>query len=80
MAQAAAPQLVPLKPSPVTIPNDVLQIRYRGAKLKLLSGVDMRPHSYVPFSRYDCSEQGSQLLHRLRIIPIIFLSSNNHTA
>ena len=39
MAEAAAPQLVPLDPAPVQ--DDMLQIQYRGAELKLPAGVDM---------------------------------------
>lgn len=39
MAEAAAPQLVQLEPAPV--PDDMLQIQYRGAELKLPAGVDM---------------------------------------
>ena len=39
MAEAAVPQLVPLEPVPE--PDDVLQIQYRGAELKLPAGVDM---------------------------------------
>ena len=41
MAEATAPQLVPLDPVPVPIQDDVLQIQYRGAELKLPSGVDI---------------------------------------
>lgn len=41
MAEATAPQLVPLDPAPVPIQDDVLQIQYRGAELKLPAGVDM---------------------------------------
>ena len=41
MAEATAPQLVPLDPAPVPIRDDVLQIQYRGAELKLPAGVDM---------------------------------------
>ena len=41
MAKAAAPQLVPLDPAPVPIQDDVLQIQYRGAELKLPALVDM---------------------------------------
>ena len=39
MAEAAGPQLVQLDPVPVQ--NDMLQIQYRGAELKLPSGVDI---------------------------------------
>ena len=39
MAEAAVPQLVQLEPSPVQ--EDMLQIQYRGAELKLPAGVDM---------------------------------------
>ena len=39
MADAAVPQLVQLEP--VTAPEDLLQIQYRGAELKLPAGVDM---------------------------------------
>ena len=39
MAVAAGPQLVPLDSAPVV--EDMLQIQYRGAELKLPSGVDM---------------------------------------
>ena len=39
MTEAAAPQLVQLEPSPVQ--DDMLQIQYRGAELKLPAGVDM---------------------------------------
>lgn len=41
MAKAAAPQLVQLEPAPVPIQDDMLQIQYRGAELKLPAGVDM---------------------------------------
>ena len=41
MAEATAPQLVPLDPAPVPIQDDVLQIQYRGAELKLPALVDM---------------------------------------
>ena len=41
LAEATAPQLVPLDPAPVPIQDDVLQIQYRGAELKLPAGVDM---------------------------------------
>ena len=39
IVESAAPQLVPL--APVTEPEDLLQIQYRGAELKLPAGVDM---------------------------------------
>ena len=39
MAEAAGPQLVPLEPMPVQ--NNMMQIQYRGAELKLPSGVDI---------------------------------------
>ena len=39
VAEAAVPQLVQLEPSPVQ--EDMLQIQYRGAELKLPVGVDM---------------------------------------
>ena len=39
MTEAAAPQLVQLEPVPVQ--DDMLQIQYRGAELKLPAGVDM---------------------------------------
>lgn len=39
MAAATAPQLVQLEPAPV--PDDMLQIQYRGAELRLPSNVDM---------------------------------------
>ena len=39
MAEVAGPQLVPLDPPVVS--NDMLQIQYRGAELKLPVGVDM---------------------------------------
>ena len=39
MVDAAVPQLVQLEP--VTAPEDLLQIQYRGAELKLPAGVDM---------------------------------------
>lgn len=39
MAEAAAPQLVRLDPA--SVPDDMLQIQYRGAELKLPAGVDM---------------------------------------
>ena len=39
MAEAAEPQLVQLVSAPV--PDDMLQIQYRGAELKLPLGVDI---------------------------------------
>ena len=39
MAEAAVPQLVQLEPVPVQ--DDMLQIQYRGAELKLPAGVDV---------------------------------------
>ena len=39
MAETVAPQLVPLEP--VAELDDLLQIQYRGAELKLPAGVDM---------------------------------------
>ena len=39
IVESAAPQLVPLEP--VDAPEDLLQIQYRGAELKLPAGVDM---------------------------------------
>ena len=39
MAEAACPQLVQL--DPVSAPEDMLQIQYRGAELKLPVGVDI---------------------------------------
>ena len=45
MAEAAAPQLVPLEP--VSVSADVLQIQYRGAELKLPAGVDIDAVSAV---------------------------------
>ena len=39
MAEAAAPQLVQLEPDPLQ--DDILQIQYRGAELKLPAGIDM---------------------------------------
>ena len=39
MVEAAGPQLVQLDPVPVQ--NDMLQIQYRGAELKLPAGVDI---------------------------------------
>ena len=41
MAEAVAPQLVQLETAPTLGQNDVLQIQYRGAELKLPAGVDM---------------------------------------
>ena len=39
IVEAATPKLVQLEPVPV--PDDILQIQYRGAELKLPAGVDM---------------------------------------
>ena len=39
MAESAGPQLVPLDSVPVA--EDMLQIQYRGAELKLPAGVDI---------------------------------------
>ena len=39
IVESAAPQLVPLEPG--AEPEDLLQIQYRGAELKLPAGVDM---------------------------------------
>ena len=39
MAEAASPQLVQLDPA--AVPDDMLQIQYRGAELKLPAGVDV---------------------------------------
>ena len=41
MAEVAGPQLVQLEPAPTLAQDDVLQIQYRGAELKLPAGVDM---------------------------------------
>ena len=41
MAEVAGPQLVQLEPAPVPVQEDMLQIQYRGAELKLPAGVDM---------------------------------------
>ena len=41
MAEVAGPQLVQLEPAPVPVQEDMLQIQYRGAELKLPVGVDM---------------------------------------
>ena len=41
MAEVAGPQLVQLEPAPVPVQEDILQIQYRGAELKLPAGVDM---------------------------------------
>ena len=41
MAEVAGPQLVQLESVPVPIQDDMLQIQYRGAELKLPAGVDM---------------------------------------
>lgn len=39
MVESAAPQLVPIEP--VSAVEDILQIQYRGADLKLPAGVDI---------------------------------------
>ena len=39
MAEATAPRLVQLDPAPLQ--DDILQIQYRGAELKLPAGIDM---------------------------------------
>ena len=39
MAEAAGPQLVQLEPAAIS--DDMLQIQYRGAELKLPAGVDI---------------------------------------
>ena len=41
MAEAAGPQLVQLEPAPALAQDDVLQIQYRSAELKLPARVDM---------------------------------------
>ena len=41
MAEAAVPQLVQLEPAPVPVQEDMLQIQYHGAELKLPAGVDI---------------------------------------
>ena len=41
MAEAVAPQLVQLEMAPTLGQNDVLQIQYRGAELRLPASVDM---------------------------------------
>ena len=41
MAEVAGPQLVQLESVPVPIQDDMLQIQYRGAELKLPAGVDI---------------------------------------
>ena len=41
MAEVAVPQLVQLESVPVPIQDDMLQIQYRGAELKLPARVDM---------------------------------------
>ena len=41
MAEVAGPQLVQLEPAPVPVQEDILQIQYRGAELKLPVGVDI---------------------------------------
>lgn len=39
--EASAPKLVQMELAPVPVQNDLLQIQYRGAELKLPAGVDM---------------------------------------
>ena len=41
IVESAPPQLVQLEPAPVPLQDDMLQIQYRGAELKLPSSVDM---------------------------------------
>lgn len=41
MAEATVPQLMQLEPAPVSVQDDMLQIQYQGAELKLPTGVDM---------------------------------------
>ena len=41
MAEVAGPQLVQLELTPAALQDDMLQIQYRGAELKLPSHVDM---------------------------------------
>ena len=41
LAEAAAPQLVPLEPFPASGAEEMLQIKYRGAELKLPANIDM---------------------------------------
>ena len=41
VAESTAPQLIQLEPEPVPASEDMLQILYRGAELKLPYGVDM---------------------------------------
>ena len=41
MAEVAGPQLVQLESAPVPIQDDMLQIQYRGAELKLPAGVEI---------------------------------------
>ena len=41
MAEVAGPQLVRVELAPALAQDDVLQIQYRGAELKLPAGVDM---------------------------------------
>lgn len=41
IVDTAAPKLVPLEPAPVPLQDDMLQIHYRGAELKLPDRVDM---------------------------------------
>ena len=39
--EASAPKLVQLEPSPIPVSDDLLQIQYRGAELKVPVGMDM---------------------------------------
>ena len=41
IVKSASPQLVQLEPAPVPLQDEMLQIQYRGAELKLPSSVDM---------------------------------------
>ena len=41
MAETAVPQLVQLEPTPAALQDDMLQIQYRGAELKLPASVDI---------------------------------------
>ena len=41
IVESVSPQLVQLEPAPVPVQEDMLQIQYRGAELKLPAGVDM---------------------------------------
>ena len=65
MAEAAGPQLVPLASS--VISDDMLQIQYRGAELKLPSGVDIDAVAALlrSLQSLDRSGKSPQLLHCL---------------